>query len=288
MPPSDNVPLPAATTLLLRDNDTGLDVFMVQRRKGPRFGEAYVFPGGRVDPQDGLLAAQWLDQLDSAVSRMPDLLPEQAIAYHVAAIRELFEEASVLLARDLSGIFVTTSDPVDRDRVERERRDLHGKMLSLAKLLEQERLRLALDALTPYAHWVTPPVDTGRFDTRFFVARVPAGQTPAPDAVETLHGAWLSPVDALEAARRAEILLPPPTWVTLRELERFGSVASVIDAVRSRPIRRREPRLRQEGGARYLIMPGDPLHPDYGVHAAEFVSPETRFVWAGDRWRPVM
>jgi 8-oxo-dGTP pyrophosphatase MutT (NUDIX family) len=286
--PLDGGPVPAATVVVLRDSPAGPEVFMVRRHEGhAAFGGAHVFPGGRVDPADRDTAdAGWCDGLDAAVQQLPGLALAEAIAYHVAAARELFEEAGVLLARDESGRFVSLSGPDDRARFKDHRLAVHAGRRPLRDVIESEGLRLTLGALVVYAHWVTPPIvpqaSTGsgrpgpaggrRFDTRFFVARVPPDQTPAHDEAESTHGAWMAAADALRSADRREIMLPPPTWTTLREIERFRSVDEILESARHRLIQRREPQVVQRDGARVLIVPGDML--------------DTTFVWADGCWRP--
>jgi hypothetical protein len=146
--------------------------------------------------------------------------------------------------------------------------------------MEREGLHLALDALRPFAHWVTPPVDTRRFDTRFFIAHLPPDQEPEHDAAETVESVWLTAAGAIDLARSGRIVLPPPTWITLRELEPFATVDAIFDAAPGRDLGRREPLLVQAEGTRVLIMPGDPQHP--GTSAGAHV--ETRFVWRDGLW----
>jgi hypothetical protein len=98
---------------------------------------------------------------------------------------------------------------------------------------------------------------------------------------------WMTPGGAIAAAVRGAILLPPPTWVTLRELEPFVSAGDVLDHARSRRVDRREPLLVEEDGVRMLVMPGDPVHPGNRIDAVR-ASVETRFVWSGEAWRPIV
>lgn len=282
--PFDSSPQPAATVLVLRDGPAGPEVFMVRRQEGGAFGGADVFPGGRVEASDAAADRGWCDGLEHAVRQLAELLPADALAHHVAAARELFEEAGVLLARTRSGGFVSLANAAEHGRFRQHRRDVHASAPAFRDIVEREALSLALDALVLYAYWVTPPVDARRFATRFFVTRLPPGQTPAHDEVETTGGRWISAPAALDAGARGDIVLPPPTWTTLRELERFGSVDQAIEWARRRTVRRREPRLVQRAGERMLLMPGDPLHPDAGAEAGE--SMETRFVWSAGRWCP--
>lgn len=271
-----NPPHPAATVIVLRDSSAGPEVFMVRRNEGTAFmAGAYVFPGGRVDAADhGVADAGWCDGIDQAGRAIADLQARESLAYHVAAARELFEEAGVLLARQAAGAFVSLADPHEHDRFKHYRHDVHSGGRALRHLLEKEQLRLALDTLAPYAHWVTPPLDTRRFDTRFFVTRVPPHQTPAHDEGETIHSVWITPAAAVAAAARREIVVPPPTWVTLDELARYQSVDEAVNAARGRPMLRREPGMGKHEGRRMLVMPDDTA------------STERCFVWMDDRWLP--
>jgi 8-oxo-dGTP pyrophosphatase MutT (NUDIX family) len=270
---------PAATVVVLRDSPAGPQVFMVRRHEGTAFmGGAHVFPGGRVEAGDRDVAdPSWCDGVDAAAAQLGSLPAVDAIAFHVAALRELFEEAGVLLARDATGGFVSDVNT----RLTQYRPDVHTGARSMRDVIDREHLRLALDALVPLAHWMTPPIDVRQFDTRFFITRVPPNQTPAHDETETTHSTWLAPADALAQARRDEIVLPPPTWTTLRELEPFQTVDGALAWARRRPITRRMPQLVERDGQRMLVLPGDPLHPEPAVDAPA----ETRFVHVAGRWR---
>lgn len=283
--PSDPIPAnprPAATVVVLRDSSAGPEVFMVRRHEGTAFmGGAHVFPGGRVDAADGDGDEGWCDGIAHAARQLDTLSPAEAVAYHVAAARELFEEAGVLLARDARGAFVPLAG-ADRERFKHDRTNVHEGRTRLRAVLEREHLRLALDALVLFAHWVTPPIDSRQFDTRFFMTRVPPHQTPAHDEAETTHSTWVTPADAIAQAIAGDIVLPPPTWTTLRELEPFTSVEEALAWARRRRVVRRMPQLLEQDGLRMLLLPGDPLHPDAGVEAPAL---ETRFVFVDRRWR---
>jgi 8-oxo-dGTP pyrophosphatase MutT (NUDIX family) len=283
---SENGPIPAATVLVLRDGPAGPDVFMVRRHEGTSsFSGAHVFPGGCVDGSDTEAGdAVWCDGVDHATRQLGDLSPGEAVAYHIAAVRELFEEAGVLLARDRRGAFVALAGAGDHDRFKQYRLDVHARRRTLRDIVEHEGLRLALDALILHAHWVTPSIEGARrFDTRFFVTRVPPFQTPAHDETETTESGWSTAAAAIDAAERRDIVLPPPTWTTLREVERFQTVDQVMAWSRLRRVRRREPKLLHQDGARVLVMPGDSR--DSGG-AGDGMPSETRFIWADGRWRP--
>ena len=277
-------PRPAATVVVLRDGRAGPEVFMVRRHKGTAFmGGAHVFPGGGVDAGDREAAnPRWCSGIDEAASHLADLAPAEAIAYHVAAARELFEEAGVLLARDADGRFVSFAGDAERARIAQDRRDVHGGGLALRDIVEREGLRLALDVLVPFAHWVTPPIDVRQFDTRFFATRVPEQQAAAHDDTETTESVWITAAEAIARCRADEMVLPPPTWTTLREIERFRAVDEVIAWAHQRRVVRREPRLVEQAGTKMLLLPGDPLNPD---RTSQPPVAETRFVLRDGHWR---
>ena len=274
---------PAATVVVLRDGPAGPEVFMVRRHEGTAFmGGAHVFPGGRVDAADGDAGDSWCDGIAHATRQLDGLQPAEALAYHVAAARELFEEAGVLLARDSGGNFVSLAKAADHARLKQDRVRVHEGKTTLRAVIERERARLALDALVAFAHWVTPPVDTRQFDTRFFMSRVPPHQAPAHDDTETTHSLWVRPADAIAQSIKNEIVLPPPTWSTLRELEPFESVDDALAWARRRTVVRRMPKAIEQDGHRMLLLPGDPLHPD---PVGDQPLLETRFVLIDQRWR---
>jgi 8-oxo-dGTP pyrophosphatase MutT (NUDIX family) len=269
--------------IVLRDSADGPEVFMVRRHEGTAFmGGAHVFPGGRVDAADSDGDDTWCDGIAHAAGQLVGLPPAEAVAYHVAAARELFEEAGVLLGRHAQGDFVSLAGAADHERLKQDRPRVHKAETTLRAVIDREQLRLALDALVLFAHWVTPPVDTRQFDTRFFMTRVPPHQTPAHDDTETTHSLWVRPAEAIAQAVRHEIVLPPPTWSTLRELEPFATVEEALAWARRRRVVRRMPKAIEQDGHRMLLIPGDPLHPD---PAGDDPPLETRFVLVDRRWR---
>lgn len=278
-----NAPIhPAATVVVLRDTSTGIEVFMVRRHQGVAFmAGSYVFPGGRVDAADHSADPSWCDGVAEAECGIPGVSAGDALAFHVAAARELFEEAGVLMARRDAGAFVSFASADDQRRCERLRTELHDGRRRFRDVVEGERLRLALDALVPFAHWVTPPSDTRRFDTRFFAACAPPQQSAAHDGQESTAGVWVRPADALAGVAAGDMSLPPPTWATLREIERFASVDAALRWARVRRVYRREPRLTEDAGVRRLVLPGDASFPE-----PEPVAFETRFVLKEGQWRP--
>jgi 8-oxo-dGTP pyrophosphatase MutT (NUDIX family) len=280
------VPSPAATVVVLREAAGGdpFEVFLVRRHDRAAFmAGAWVFPGGRVDPADAIAdVAAWCDGADGSLATFPDLNGADAVSFHLAAVRELFEEAGILLARDASGGFVALAGEA-QDRFDAHRRALHAGERSLRDIATEAGLRLALDALVPLAHWVTPAVEieTRRFDARFFLTRLPARQTPLHDTTESTDSAWLSPRQALARNRAGELFLPPPTWRTLHDLAGHESIADALRWAPRRPIRRLEPRVLDWEGETLLVLPGDPLWPAPAVEALDGV---TRFRLKAGRW----
>src|SRR5687768_15737990 len=191
--------------MLLRDGDAGLEVFMVQRHLNSDFvGGAYVFPGGAVDQED----AGDLDELcwGADPARADHLMGcEHGLKFYVAAVRELFEEAGVLLAYDRDGQWIESWDPADIARFAEHRRRLNDRQASMTEVARAEGLRMAVDRLVLFSHWVTPPGPPRRFDTRFFLAAMPGLQDPLHDENETVDSMWVRPADALERAGRGEV-----------------------------------------------------------------------------------
>lgn len=210
------VPRPAATLILLRDSPAGPEVLMLQRTKSAVFlGGAYVFPGGSLDAEDAGLAAR-VRGLDTGPV-------EPSIEYWIAAVRECFEEAGVLIACDVEGRLIPP---------ERAERLMAWRERPFAELLEKEDLYLPAGELAYFGHWVTAPGRARRFDTRFFVAAAPEGQQGSHDANETVHDLWITPREALERAGRGEIELVFATQHTLRDLGRFAGVGEAMKYVR--------------------------------------------------------
>ena len=241
---ADRIPRDAATVILLRDRAGGpYEVFLMRRHRNQAFmGGAYVFPGGRLDEADAdpELAAciGGLSATDAKRLLQETDLPEAtALGLFVAAIRETFEEAGVLLARDVRGSVVDLSAPETAARFAAYRLELHEGRLTLSELARREGLLFAPDLLVPYSHWITPEIETRRFDTRFFLARLPEGQVPVHDRMELTESRWLTPAFALAEHAAGRIVLMPPTLKTIEELLSFSNTGQLFDAARSQRIR---------------------------------------------------
>lgn len=195
---------------------------MTHRPSTMAFGPGlHVFPGGAVDPGDGdgtLAARSVLDSSACAAAWAGDLDPAAARGHAVAAVRELYEEAGILLAAHADGAAIPGALLADAL--------VRGEPLEV--LAERLELVLRTDLLVPLSRWVTPPGDRGRrYDTRFFVAALPDGATVSHDAREVAAHEWLTPAAALAAAAEGRILLWPPTSCTLRALAPAGGIEDV-------------------------------------------------------------
>ena len=216
----------AATVAVVRDGSDGLEVFMVRRTIDAVFSPgAHVFPGGALDQADRSTELERrCDGLDDVTASAVLGVPDGGLGYFVAAARECFEEAGLLLARR-EGELVT-----DADRYRSNRDALNAGERSLLDLCVAESLTLAVDLLMPFGHWITPVGPPRRFDTRFFVAPAPAGQDPSHDGWETTEGTWMRPADVLDAAARSEVDLIEPTRHTLQALTNYDRIHDVFAA----------------------------------------------------------
>ena len=245
-------PRNAATVMLLRSSDDGLEVYMLRRQASMAFAPgAYVFPGGSVDSRDTDEQVAWTGPDAAEWGRIFDAPPSLARALVCAAVRETFEESGVLLAGESADSVVadTTSDDWEADR-----HALLDHSVSLAELLARRNLVLRADLLRPWSRWITPIVEPRRFDTRFFAAALPAGQRTRDVGGEASEVAWVAPEKALSAGERGEIRLFPPTAVTLSELAACGDLAIVLAGPREvAPI---IPDVQLREGAVWLTVPG--------------------------------
>ena len=267
----DDVPVkPAATVMLVRDDDAthDIEVFMLRRTPNAVFaGGMYVFPGGKVDDLDGGSHIEPLcDGLSDAEASRLLQLPSGGLSYWVAAIRECFEEAGVLLARHRdSGEPVRFDDPEVADRFAGYRHRIHDGSLGLAELCDDEGLCLATDAIRYVSHWITPKGEVRRFDTRFFLARAPQAQDPLHDDGETVESLWTSPTDALARFRRGELAMIMPTIRNLEFLAPHRTADIALQAAMTigiPPVILPRLRVNAEGKVTAIVMPDDPGYDD--------------------------
>lgn len=251
-------PVPAATVTLVRDSDDGLEVLMLQRNFQSGFMPGmYVFPGGALDESDYLPEACALCVgLDDPMASSVLKLERGGLAYWVAAIRESFEEAGILLACDARGDMVALSEPAEIERFRVHRHALNAGEQEFIALLARESLRLPADRLVYFSHWITPLGAPRRYDTRFFIARVPDAQDALHDNFETIGHVWVQPRTALEAHGSGKFNLRTPTLRTLELFARFAAVDDLIAAMRAQhEVPAILPRIAKDGRR---LLPGDP------------------------------
>ncbi|KAA1172778.1 MBL fold metallo-hydrolase [Marinobacter salinexigens] len=248
---------PAATLILVRDTNAGIEVLLLQRTWEAVFMPGYfVFPGGAVDQSESAAREHVLGLDEQQISRTMSL-DEGGADFMLAAVRECFEEAGILLAVDAQGKAVGASHGVhtDRDSVFR------GE-LSLAQVCQRHGLSIPLDRLAYLSHWTTPPGPPRRFDTRFFVATAPEGQVASHDGNETIDHVWINPAQALEDHRSGRRLFGRPTIKTLRVLSSFSSTDELMRYAHANPPEavpdKEWPALRK--GKPVMLEPGSPAY----------------------------
>ncbi len=246
----------AATVIMLRDGAGGLEVFLLKRHGlSDVLGGAFVFPGGKVDAADARLdMATHLDQpindLHTALNE-PDIDALTAASLYVAAVREVFEESGILFAHGAVRAHAKGAATLLRE----------GRAFD--EVLAHMQLRLHTRSLAPWSRWITPvmpSVMNKRFDTRFFVAAVPAGQVASHDNHEATESVWLKPRTALEQHRDGLMELAPPQIMTLAHLSRFGTMQQAMAAARSRTPPVIQPEPFEIDGCRVICYPGDDQH----------------------------
>ncbi|MEQ6918191.1 MBL fold metallo-hydrolase [Halomonas aquatica] len=268
---------PAATLALLRDSAQGLEVLMLQRTWQAAFLPGYfVFPGGAVDRQDRDGRACMTGVSDATISQTLSL-DEGGADYMIAALRECFEEAGLLLATDARGRLPAGDHPI----LTAGRNALRRGQTNFRALCEQHGLGLPLDRLAYLGHWVTPRGAPRRFDTRFFVALAPPGQQATHDGSETIAHAWLTPARALSDHRAGRLALGYPTLRTLRILADFATGEALMRHAHANPPTPRpsRPWPARKGGADCLVEPDAPAYAEvsrldpgrHGMASAEIV-----------------
>ena len=245
---SQVVAKPAATVLLVRDSDDGIEVFMVKRHHKIDFASgAMVFPGGKVDGAD---AEQCLREYCADADKFDDV----ELALRVAAVRETFEECGVLLARPRG-----SRELVDAKRLAELQgwaKKLHGNVATMADFAAAENLELALDELAYFAHWVTPPLVHKRFDTHFYLVKAPIDQIAVHDGSESVESEWAKPGTIVAAADADDVRLVFATRLNLIKLGGFGDAGSALAATRAATIVTVSPKLESfVDGVRTLRIP---------------------------------
>jgi 8-oxo-dGTP pyrophosphatase MutT (NUDIX family) len=271
-------PRNSATVVMLRDTPQGLEVFLVKRHAASAvLGGAYVFPGGKLDDADSALNDT--AHMDTAAPALHAALHEPqtpvnvAKGLYVAALREAFEECGVLFGNAAhQGLNALLAQRIKAGE-------------SFNDVLAELHIRLQTQALVPWSRWITPlmpSVTHKRFDTRFFVARVPEQQIAQHDNVETTQSVWLRPADALLQYWNYEIEMAPPQLMTLSHLSRFADAQAALASARATPPPLIMPHAFDEQGIRVICYPGDPRH---SVTARAMPGP-TRLMFRNKRFEP--
>ncbi|MBV8928789.1 MAG: NUDIX hydrolase [Mycobacteriaceae bacterium] len=223
-------PRPAATVMLLRNTNHGLNVFLLQRHKGMDFAPGTtVFPGGGVDDRDRSADIGWAGPEPAWWAQRMGVSEDLALALVCAAVRETFEECGVLLAGPAVGDASIVSDATAYHAA---RAELSSRAVSFGEFLRRENLVMRADLLRPWANWVTPPTGhTRRYDTYFFVAALPQGQHADGETSEAVSAGWASPVAAIDDFGAGKTFLLPPTWTQLDTLATMGGTVEQILAV---------------------------------------------------------
>ncbi|WP_019070298.1 NUDIX hydrolase [Streptomyces hokutonensis] len=255
------VPRRAATVMLLKDTDTGPAVHMLRRRASMAFaGGAYAYPGGGVDPRDDDRHVRWAGPTRAWWANRLGVDETTAQAIVCAAVRETYEEASVLLAGPTPDSVVgdTTGETWEADRAALVARDL-----SFAEFLDRRGLVLRSDLLGAWARWITPEFETRRYDTWFFVAVLPEGQRTRNASTEADHTVWIAPGEAATGYDKGDLTMMPPTIATLRGLIPYGSAAEALSSAPERDLTPVLARARLEDGEIVLSWPG---HEEFTKH----------------------
>jgi 8-oxo-dGTP pyrophosphatase MutT (NUDIX family) len=247
-------PKQASTVVLLRDGEPGLEVYLLRRTKGMPFaGGMTAYPGGGVDPRDADAEIGWVGPTPAEWAEAFGCDEPMARELVCAAVRETFEEAGVLLAGDPAGGDVVPD--VSGDDWEAQRQALLSRELSMTELLAGRGLALRSDLLRPFAHWITPPIEPRRYDTKFFVAALPVGQEARHVSGEADEAQWLTPSAALAENAAGTRPMLPPTIHTLSQLEPFPDVAAALAGSPPEPLHPISPTFTEEADGRWAVLP---------------------------------
>jgi 8-oxo-dGTP pyrophosphatase MutT (NUDIX family) len=258
------IPKKATTIILLREKKPeGFEVFLLKRHEKSSFMAGnYVYPGGRVDRGDGSIEissfCKGMTMEEAHKILGGSLSAEESFAHWVAGIRELFEEAGVLLAYDRLGSPFVIKNQIEQERFLNYRSLLQKGKLTLLQIARGEEILFALDQLHYYAHWITPEAFSERFNTRFFLALHPVGQEANYDQKETTAGIWITPQKALEENLKGEVILSPPTLKTLEDLSRFKNMDDLFNSLKTKEYQPILPFLTKISSGPIIIFPWDP------------------------------
>jgi 8-oxo-dGTP pyrophosphatase MutT (NUDIX family) len=291
-PAGANLPQDAATVIIARNNNEGqYEILLMRRHSNQSFmGGAYVFPGGRLDEADcdpGLYPYIQGLTADSACRLLQeqDIPQDKALGLFVAAVRETFEEAGVLLICGSSGEAIDFTDAETADRFRACRRALNQREMTVMEIARRENIRFAMDRLVPFAHWITPEIVPKRFNTRFFLAWLPDGQIPVHDSMELVESRWIAPEAALKLHQTGEILLMPPTLKNMEDLNVFRTADELFAATRRREICTILPQPLEENGSFGIKLPHDSEYTIAGYKQPPRRGESSRIVMDNGTWK---
>lgn len=245
---NDNKLIPASTVLIIRNCTSGIEVFMVVRHHQIDFASgALVFPGGKVDDSD------YDEKLVNYVSKNND--DKKILPFKIAAIRESFEEANVLLANDKKEKKNINSKRLLEFNIWREK--FNNKNASMFKFAKDENITFSTDDLIPFAHWVTPEMMPKRFDTRFYIAKAPDGHEGLHDGTESVDSIWINPKDALDDCYERKRNIIFPTRLNLEKLSKSQSVDEAISNAKKDNIITVTPTIERDKSGSFLTIPKD-------------------------------
>jgi 8-oxo-dGTP pyrophosphatase MutT (NUDIX family) len=253
-------PREAASVILARDASDAVEVLLLQRHPNSRFSPgAFAFPGGRVEAADSapdvVARCRGLDRAAAARQLRDVRPPERAIGFWVAALREAFEEAGILLAHHADARLL---DPATLAEARALRARCREDSARFGQILTDLDLTLATDHVVYWAHWITPEERSIRYDTRFFIAPAGPEQAPEPDGDEMVGARWTRPSEALAHHGARELVLPLPTQRILATLAEHRDVTALMAAARGREIRPVRPRIVRDAGGERILLPDDP------------------------------
>lgn len=242
-------PVPAATIIIGRERADQFEMFMVVRHQQIDFASgALVFPGGKANDGD----------------RDPELrhwctgagdFDETELALRVAAIRETYEESGILLARPRESEELIPGSRL-RD-LKSWRKKLAADEISILEFLKSESLRLAVDHLTLFAHWITPELMPKRFDTHFYLAAAPDDQIGVHDGGESVDSVWITPAQALAENESGRQTLIFPTRVNVGKLARYHSIGEAIETARQSRVITVQPWVEERDDGPHLCIPAE-------------------------------
>ena len=220
--------IPASTVLIIRDGTSGLEVFMVVRHHKIDFAAgALVFPGGKVDKSD-------FDKKLNQYLSEEETFDGENVPFKIAAVRECFEEANILFAKNKEGREIIDADELFK--LKKWRDAFINESTSMYEFACLENLLFSIDALIPFSHWVTPEKVPKRFDTHFYIAAAPKGHEGQHDGNESVDSIWINPQQALDDCLSGKRNIIFPTRLNLEQLNQSKTVEEAINNAKNSKI----------------------------------------------------